>query len=87
MTITAAQLRAARELIGWSRARLARFSKVGDGRITDFETNRRPLSPEAIVAIRRALVVGGIEFDHAGNVVKLRGVSGEGGQAEKTRVE
>jgi transcriptional regulator with XRE-family HTH domain len=59
-------------LIGWSRAKLAKVSDVGGGRITDFETNRRPLSPEAIVAIMRALVVGGIEFDDAGNVVKLR---------------
>ena len=46
MTITGAQLRTARELIGWSRAKLAKVSDVGGGRITDFETNRRPLSPE-----------------------------------------
>lgn len=52
--------------------KLAKVSDIGGGRITDFETNRRPLSPEAIVAIMRALVVGGIEFDDAGNVVKLR---------------
>jgi transcriptional regulator with XRE-family HTH domain len=87
MTITAARLRAARELVGWSRAKLAKVSNVGGGRITDFETFGRPLSPEAIAAIMGALAVAGLEFDHAGNAVKLRGLSGEGGPAEKTRNE
>jgi transcriptional regulator with XRE-family HTH domain len=81
MSITAAQLRAARELIGWSRAKLAKLSKAGNGMITDFETDRRPLSPEAIAAIVAALAAAGVVFDRAGNAAKLRGVSGEGVRA------
>jgi hypothetical protein len=55
--------------------------------ITDFETDRRPLSPEAIASIMATLAAGGVEFDHAGNAVKLRGVSGEGVSAAKSRDE
>jgi hypothetical protein len=71
------------------RFRLAdtEFARGLNGMITDFETDRRPLSPEAIAAIVAALAAAGVVFDWAGNAVKLRGVSGEGVRAAKPRGE
>jgi hypothetical protein len=86
MTITAAHLRAARELIGWSRARLAQLSKPENGIIADFEMDRRPLSHETNAAIVGALAAAGVEFER-GQAVKLRGVCGEGVRAPKRRDE
>jgi DNA-binding transcriptional regulator YiaG len=41
MTISGEQIKAARDLLGWSRIKLAIESDVGSGVITSFETGPR----------------------------------------------
>jgi hypothetical protein len=80
--ITIAQMKAGRELLGWSRWKLARKSVVSGGKITDFEKDRRVLSPFEISCVRRALEVGGVEFGVDGLILlrpkneKASGASG-----------
>jgi transcriptional regulator with XRE-family HTH domain len=60
--MTPAQCRAARALLGITQSQLARTAKLGLSTIVDFEKERRPVSTEAITAIRTALQRAGIEF-------------------------
>lgn len=66
MTINGAQVREARNLLGWSQAKLAKKSKVTGGKIADCESGQALLEPFAAIAIRRALQDGGIEFTSGG---------------------
>ena len=73
--ITAAQCRGARGLLGITQPSLATSAKLGLSTIVDFEKSRRPVSSEAIRAIRGALERAAIEFIHengGGSGVRLR---------------
>lgn len=59
----AAQVRAARALIGWSQAKLAEMAGVSVSTITEFETGLPDHLPnEAIDKLRAALEAAGIVF-------------------------
>lgn len=62
MLITAAHVRTARALLGWTQTELARRSKVGLSTIYEFEVGRRTPLPEHADAIEIALVQAGVEF-------------------------
>jgi ribosome-binding protein aMBF1 (putative translation factor) len=66
VSITSAECKAARALLGWSRTRLAaRADDISETTIRTFEDGRRPAA-EKIAAIRRALEEAGIEFTNGG---------------------
>jgi ribosome-binding protein aMBF1 (putative translation factor) len=78
--ITPQQMRAARELLGWSRERLAAWGETTLSFILTYETEGRVMvTPsrdkdyDAMVAIRTALESAGIDFI-GGNRVRLRKV-------------
>jgi transcriptional regulator with XRE-family HTH domain len=60
--ITAEQIKRSRGLLNLSQATLAAAAGYDTTTISDFEAERRALSPEASVAIKRALEGAGIEF-------------------------
>ena len=60
--MTPKQVRAARVLLGWSQADLAREAGVGISTVADWELERRQPSFKALGAIREALERGGVEF-------------------------
>ena len=67
--ISAAQCRAARALIDWSRETLAEASRVGLRTLVDFERGARNPRYVTLDALRRALEAAGVEFtngDHPG---------------------
>ena len=60
--ITKDQCRAARALIEWSRADLAKAAKVSERTITDFERGARSPINASLAAITGALEEAGVEF-------------------------
>jgi transcriptional regulator with XRE-family HTH domain len=60
--ITGPQIRAARGLLGWSRAKLSRQSGVSASSIERFENDRHGSRDSTLAAIETALVEGGVEF-------------------------
>jgi transcriptional regulator with XRE-family HTH domain len=66
MTITPAQVKAARELLGWSHGELATRSRVGILTIAEFEAGTQEISEGAIIHLRWALQSTGIEFINGG---------------------
>ena len=61
--VEAAQIRAARALIGWSQAKLAETAGVPASTINEFETGSPdPIANEAADKIRAALEAGGVVF-------------------------
>jgi transcriptional regulator with XRE-family HTH domain len=71
MILTAAQVKEARKLLGWSQMRLAVRAGVGYVRLTKYEIGRLSLGAETSAAIRAALESEGIKFgDRPG--VRLR---------------
>ena len=56
------QSRGARALLDMTQPELASRAWLGLSTVVDFERSRRPVSTEAIHAIRRALEAAGIEF-------------------------
>ena len=74
-TLTPAQLRAARGLVGWSRPQLAMQSGVSLSTVKDFEDGRRQPYASSLVAITAALKTAGVVFVDAnggGPGVRLR---------------
>jgi DNA-binding transcriptional regulator YiaG len=61
-SMTPAQCRAARALLGMTQSHLARAANLGLSTVVDFEKERRVVSDEASSAIRLALQRAGIEF-------------------------
>jgi transcriptional regulator with XRE-family HTH domain len=61
-TITAGQIRAARGLLGWSQADLAKAAEVGRATIADFESGRRAPYTRTIDLLRAALEAAGVAF-------------------------
>lgn len=75
MTLTAAQCRAARALLNWSREQLSVAAGVAIRTISDFESERREPIRATLAAIRAALEFGGVEFiprNGSGPGVRLR---------------
>ena len=74
--LVAAQLRAARALVGWSRAELAKRSGVSINTIQDFEIGGSDPKQGTIQKWRRALAAAGVEMidatDTSGPGVKLK---------------
>jgi transcriptional regulator with XRE-family HTH domain len=62
MTLTPAQVKEARKLLGWSQMRLAVRAGVAYVRLTKYETGRLALGAEAHAAIHAALETEGIKF-------------------------
>jgi transcriptional regulator with XRE-family HTH domain len=62
INISAAQCRAARALIDWSREALAEASRVGLRTLVDFERGARKPRDVTLDALRRALEAAGVEF-------------------------
>jgi transcriptional regulator with XRE-family HTH domain len=60
--ITGPQIRAARGLLGWSRAQLSRQSGISPSAIQRFENGRQDWRESTLTAIETALVNGGVEF-------------------------
>ena len=61
--VEAAQVRAARALIGWSQAKLAETTGVPVSTINEFETGAPdPIAEEALDKMRAALEVAGVVF-------------------------
>jgi len=71
--ITAAQLRAARALVGWSQHDLSRASGVGRRTIADLELGTRDPLTSTLNALLAPLVLVGIRFVDDGE----RGIDGE----------
>ncbi len=69
--MTPAQCRAARALLGWSRAKLAAAANLDTTTVRDFEGQRRPSKPMTVNLVRRALEEAGIEFT-GGDVQDVR---------------
>jgi transcriptional regulator with XRE-family HTH domain len=73
--ITPEQARGARALLDVTQPQLALKSGLGLSTVVDFERSRRPVSKEAIHAIRLALEDAGVEFideNGGGPGVRLR---------------
>ncbi len=60
--ITAAQLRRARDLLGWSEDELALRANVGAEIIRQYEAGHYPPTPEQRSALRGAVVAAGVEL-------------------------
>ena len=60
--ISAAQCRAARALLEWSREQLAAASKVAERTVVDFERGAREPRAVTVEAIQRALEGADVEF-------------------------
>lgn len=68
-TITPTQLKAARALLGWSQADLARASQLAPSTVADFERGQRTPVANNLSAMRAALEGGGVQFRAGGAVV------------------
>ncbi|PWE29988.1 transcriptional regulator [Maritimibacter sp. 55A14] len=62
MPITADQCRAARGLLGWNQARLARAAGVSRVTLSTFESGTRTPIPNNLRAIADCLLQAGVEF-------------------------
>ena len=62
MTFSPSQLKAARELLGWSKIQLALQSGVGSFVIDKFERGERTLHPGSFDALRDTLEAAGVEM-------------------------
>jgi transcriptional regulator with XRE-family HTH domain len=74
MKISGRQVRAGRELLGWTLLDLAYRARVSEPTISAFEEARRAIRPENVRSMRRALEAASIVFDADG---RIRLTSGE----------
>ena len=75
MSITPAQCRGARGLLGWSQSNLSKASKTATKTIADFERGARDPYPRTLEDIQSALEIAGVEFiakNGGGPGVRLR---------------
>src|ERR1700687_2526779 len=71
--MTPAQCRAARALLDVTQTQLANAARLGLSTVVDFERERRPVSQEAVDAIKATLAANGIVFlDENGGGAGLR---------------
>jgi transcriptional regulator with XRE-family HTH domain len=75
--ITGAQIRQARELLGWTRYRLAPRADMSHRLLAQFE-NGRAIDQDSAERLRAALEAEGIEFlaNGSGDGVRLRAFNG-----------
>jgi DNA-binding XRE family transcriptional regulator len=71
MTITPDQCKAVRDLLGWSRVKLARAAGIGRTTVYSFE-RAVPKSGWILAVLRSTLESAGIEFDDKGRGVRIR---------------
>lgn len=64
MSVSPAQCRAARALIGWSQDQLATASKVAKATIANFEAGKRAPYDRTLDDIRSSLEAAGVEFSN-----------------------
>ncbi len=82
MTITAAQIRAARALLGWTQTELAIAAGIAVGSVKNLEGGMTEPNPKTIIALRKALDDAGVILLAAGHMqdggpgVRLRKVTG-----------
>jgi transcriptional regulator with XRE-family HTH domain len=76
MTITAAQLKAARQLLDWSQDDVAGASGLETSTIVHFEHGKRVPDREALADIQKTMEAAGVEFVEIAGApsVKLRNV-------------
>jgi transcriptional regulator with XRE-family HTH domain len=76
--ITGEQIRRGRELLGWTRYRLAPRAGMGHTLLAQFENCVRPLDEESASRLRAALEDEGVEFlfNGSGEAVRLRAHNG-----------
>lgn len=67
--VTAAQVRAARALLGWNQQELANRAKVAPSTVADFERGKRTPVSNNLDAIRAVLESNGVAFRSGGAVV------------------
>jgi transcriptional regulator with XRE-family HTH domain len=60
--ITAGQLRAARELVGWSLADLAKAAAIRTAAVADFESGARAPYRVSVTRLRAVFEAHGVEF-------------------------
>jgi transcriptional regulator with XRE-family HTH domain len=75
MSISPAQCRAARGLLGWSQSDLSRMSKTATKTVADFERGARAPYPRTLEDVRGALEKAGVQFideNGGGPGVRLR---------------
>jgi DNA-binding XRE family transcriptional regulator len=73
MTITGKQTKAARELLGWTKAQLAREAGATPTEINSFENGKKRPAMIVLSTIGRILRTAGVEFTNGGQPgVKLR---------------
>jgi transcriptional regulator with XRE-family HTH domain len=78
-SISPAQCRAARGLLGWSQSDLSKASKTATKTIADFERAAREPYPRTLQDVRSALEKAGVEFideNGGGAGVRLRKARG-----------
>jgi ribosome-binding protein aMBF1 (putative translation factor) len=73
--ISAAQIKMARDLLGWSRDRLAPKVGMCANRLRKLEIGLRPVSEDEVRAISAALEAAGVAFTDGEPGVKLRTAS------------
>ena len=79
--ITPALCRAGRGLLGWNQNQLAAAAKVGLSTLRSFETGKRALMHNNLVAIRAAFEASGVEFTSENGSSGLRLKLGENGRS------
>jgi transcriptional regulator with XRE-family HTH domain len=75
MSISPAQCRGARGLLGWSQSELSEASKTATKTIADFERGARKPYPRTLEDVKSALEIAGIDFieeNGGGPGVRLR---------------
>ena len=72
MPITIKQVRAARELLNWTQARLAEASGINLSIIKNFESEQRLPTQENFLAIWRAFQKAGIAFESDGTFMSVK---------------
>jgi transcriptional regulator with XRE-family HTH domain len=78
--LSAAQSRAARALLNWSQAELAKAAAVAQQTVVDFERGARTPYPKNLSALRRALEAAGVEFfNDTGVKLKTKPATPSGG--------
>src|SRR3982074_1298258 len=80
--LSAAESRAARALLNWSQAELAKTAAVAQQTVVDFERGARKPYPKNLTAMRRALEAAGVEFfNDSGVKLKAKPSAPSGGSA------
>ena len=70
--LTGQQIKAARELLGWTPYRLAPRAGMGHTLLRQFESGARPLDPESAARLRAALEEAGVQFPSNGSCTGIR---------------